>query len=95
MGEKRISKDWFETANTSEGRRRISKEIECREVKSLEDLEDLISAKKAAPKVGLSVGATTDLMKDQTLQGRKIKGRWYTTAKWIQQYLEEQDETNG
>jgi hypothetical protein len=95
MGEKKIGKDWYETANTAEGRRRISKELEKSEVKSLEDLVDLVRASQAAPKIGVSTSQATELMKSGVLQGRKIRGRWYTSAHWILDYLTEQDETNG
>ena len=98
MGEKKfkseIPKDWFLQVDSPRGAKRISAMAEKKEVTTLADIPEYLSAKQVAEKLNANHKTVADWMAKKLLKSVKIRGGRRTTAKWVQDFIERESQRN-
>ena len=90
-----IPKDWFLQVATESGRKRVNAAVEKREVKTVEDLPKLVTVNEASEILRTHPKTVSDWMIKKYLKSRKVRGRRFTSAEWINEFLMRELERNG
>lgn len=97
MGEKKIkiSKNWYEDTSESLRINKTAALLEQIKTTKADELPDWMSAKDVAPKVGTTEKTASAWMKSGIIKSVKIRGRRYSTAQWVSEYLKKEILKNG
>jgi excisionase family DNA binding protein len=82
---KEFANDWFNNVAEYKPRKKL---VDVESVEKLEQLPRLVSAKEAAEQLSMSSKTINDWMTKGHIKSLKVRGRRFTTVKWLAEFLQ-------